>query len=125
MTDNIDKDEIRKAIDRLQVEHPCHFYFDATTFESTDNIDVVKRVIDNIMERIRDDADIHIICEMAKLYLDGVKPTVERPRGEWKRWTDEFSICSNCRTIYGFEHYFCPNCGADMRGGEHGEDSKP
>lgn len=87
MNDNIDKNEIRRAIDKLQTEHPCHFAFDATKFDSADSIDVVKRVIDNVMESIWDDADIHIICEMAKLYLDGVKPTVERPverpHGKW------------------------------------------
>jgi len=76
MNDNINKDEIRRAIDRLQVEHPCHFAFDATKYDSTDSVDVVKRVIDNIMDQLRDDADIHIICEMAKLYLDGVRPMV-------------------------------------------------
>ena len=121
MNDNIDKDEIRRAIDRLQVEHPCHFAFDATKFDSTDNVDVVKRAIDNVMKSIRDDADIHIICEMAKLYLDGVKPTIERPHGKWDR-----GFCSACgkrslRTtqtgeIFGIEHTpFCKNCGADMR----------
>lgn len=83
MSDNVDKDEIKRNIDRLQAEHPCHFAFDATKFDSEDNVDVVKRAIDSVMESIRDDADIHIICEFAKLYLDGVKPTLERPREEW------------------------------------------
>lgn len=82
MTDNVDKDEIRRAIDRLQTEHPCHFAFDAIKFDSTDSIDVVKRVIDNVMESIRDDADIHIICEFAKLYLEGVKPMI-KPKQMW------------------------------------------
>ena len=135
MIDNIDKDEIRKAIDRLQVEHPCHFAFDATKFDSTDTIDVITKVIDNVMESIRDDADIHIICEMAKLYLDGVKPTIEdRPHGEWienpkyNRRGKRFFNCSVCH--YGEKGEiiceisdskipnFCPNCGAKMKGGD-------
>lgn len=138
MNDNIDKNEIRRAIDKLQTEHPCHFAFDATKFDSADSIDVVKRVIDNVMESIRDDADIHIICEMAKLYLDGVKPTVERPverpHGEWETaYLDHVSFgarpkviyCSNCNSVVSHKSNFCEECGADMREEEVVENDAP
>ena len=31
-----------------------------------------------------EDTEINIICEFAKLYLDGVRPTIERPHGEYR-----------------------------------------
>lgn len=121
MSDNIDKDEIRRAIDRLQAEHPAHFTFDVTLFDDNTVFNEMQRAIDVIAKKCTDDNDIHIICEMAKLYLDGVKPTIERPHGKWDR-----GFCSVCgerslRTtqtgeIFGIEHTpFCKNCGADMR----------
>lgn len=85
MSDNIDKDEIRKAIDRLQLEHPVHFAFDATRIVEPSLAKAVQDDIDRVAKSLAKDASIHIICEMAKLYLDGVKPTVEpkKSRGEW------------------------------------------
>ena len=82
MTDNIDKGEIRKAIDRLQAEHPCHFTFDVTLFNHDADFGVIQRAIDMVAKKCQDDADIHIICEMAKLYLEGVRPMV-KPKQEW------------------------------------------
>ena len=44
-----------------------------------------------------------------------VRPVV---RGEWIGDGDCI-ICSNCKTAYTFMgSNFCPNCGADMRGGD-------
>ena len=85
MSDNIDKDEIRKAIDRLQLEHPVHFAFDATRIVEPSLAKTVQDDIDRVAKSLAKDESIHIICEMAKLYLDGVKPTVEpkKSRGEW------------------------------------------
>ena len=53
------------------------------------------------------------------------KPYEERPQGEWIKWNfktfgafgDYEYKCSNCEKVYGGEYNFCPNCGADMRGG--------
>lgn len=85
MSDNIDKNEIRKAIDRLQLEHPVHFAFDATRIVEPSMAKAVQDDIDRVAKMMVRDASIHIICEMAKLYLDGVKPTVEpkRSHAEW------------------------------------------
>ena len=52
-------------------------------------------------------------------------PTVERPHGEWKVYGKQGGIpitdmCSNCRyemKWYKNKYKFCPNCGADMKGG--------
>jgi len=49
-----------------------------------------------------------------------MKPADVRPvvRGEWIGDGDCI-ICSNCKTAYTFMgSNFCPNCGADMRGGD-------
>lgn len=49
----------------------------------------------------------------------------ERPQGEWIPQGDEFSWvfkCSCCGWVDGYpfneRHKYCPNCGADMRGGK-------
>ena len=42
-----------------------------------------------------------------------------RPKGKWEEGTQGY-YCSKC-DYYDqshFEHNFCPNCGADMRGGK-------
>ena len=53
-------------------------------------------------------------------------PTVEeRPQGKWMKWNfkdlgafcDWEYKCSNCEKVYGGEHNFCPNCGAEMQKG--------
>ena len=75
MIDKIDENEIRKAIDRLQLEHPVHFAFDATRIVEPSLAKTVQDDIDRVAKMMAKDATIHIICEMAKLYLDGVKPT--------------------------------------------------
>lgn len=127
MSDNIDKDGIRRAIDRLQEEHPAHFTFDITLFDNGTDFTGIQRAIDMVAKKCQDDADINIICEMAKLYLDGVKPTVARPRGTW---TEEFDESANpffqrrwrCSACNDYNYYgrsaFCPCCGADMREGD-------
>ena len=52
--------------------------------------------------------------------LKDIPPADVRPvvRGEWIGDGDCI-ICSNCKTAYTFMgSNFCPNCGADMRGGD-------
>ena len=122
---DINKDEIRKAIDRLQDEHPCHFAYNPTTFESMENVNSLSHAIDMVAKRMGEDSEINIICEFAKLYLDGVKPTVYRPHGEWivqrnKQGLHIYSVCSNCNVPYLDTDFpnFCPNCGARMKEGD-------
>ena len=45
----------------------------------------------------------------------------ERKRGKWIPFDIPWYRCSECgaeRENIAFMEYFCPNCGADMRGGE-------
>lgn len=82
MNDNIDKNEIRKAIDRLQAEHPCGIAYDPATFVNMEAVNTIKECVDKIARRMMEDTEINIICEFAKLYLDGVRPVV-MPKQEW------------------------------------------
>lgn len=82
MNDNIDKNEIRKAIDRLQAEHPCGIAYDPTAFVNMEAVNTIKEFVDKIARRMMEDTEINIICEFAKLYLEGVRPMVMRKQ-EW------------------------------------------
>lgn len=42
---------------------------------------------------------------------------VEKKRGEWFDRGSLSCRCSNCGCKANKEYSFCPNCGADMRGG--------
>lgn len=57
--------------------------------------------------------------------LVGSAPTIEeRKRGKWLRKLSQtpWPICSECGIYGANESNYCPNCGADMRGGkEDGE----
>lgn len=44
-------------------------------------------------------------------------PTVERPQGEWIKLRDYDFKCSLCGFSIMDKYNFCPECGADMRGG--------
>ena len=41
----------------------------------------------------------------------------ERPQGEWVEFEGGYR-CSNCDDIEVYTPNFCPNCGADMKGGK-------
>ena len=56
--------------------------------------------------------------------IDNAPTVEERPQGEWICITkstfpqyqpDEYK-CSECSGPSSIEYYFCPHCGADMRG---------
>ncbi len=108
-----------------------------------DVIGAMKKAIDNAPTVIVDscgkcpyykDRDRDIITEAyndgyktakQELVKDLVKEKSERPQGEWIKWNfktfgamgDWEYKCSNCEKVYGGEYNFCPNCGAEMKGG--------
>ena len=118
MKDRIDKDTIKKAIDKLQADHPCHFAYNHTSFGSIEDVNAISHAVDMVALRMQKDSEINIICELAKLYLEGVRPTIEHKQSEW---TAEGN-CKNCGEHAPFwcmaSTYhttpFCYNCGAKM-----------
>ena len=65
------------------------------------------------------------IADCLDAYTDeGCPNVIERPKGEWIEFDHGMGIvflkCSRCGEFQSRadNHSFCPNCGADMRGGE-------
>lgn len=53
--------------------------------------------------------------------IPSVEP--ERKRGKWMPFDNPWYKCSECGAVRenkSFMENFCPNCGADMRGGDNG-----
>ena len=60
---------------------------------------------------------------LAKTYVEQLPSAQpERKKGEWIPKDDGRYHCSSCDGIApkGYRWDFCPNCGADMRGGQNG-----
>lgn len=56
-------------------------------------------------------------------YECGQKSVEERPKGKWiKNPLQGLKDCSVCHYVSIEPKNYCPNCGADMRGEEHGTD---
>ena len=59
-------------------------------------------------------------------YLKGYKDGRAEPKhGRWVKWEGDVLTCSNCKHYWiqsgdQYDFKYCPNCGADMRGGENG-----
>lgn len=72
-----------------------------------------------------EDCSKEIINELHRKFEDlRTLPSVtpKRKTGKWitESLADDFAFvyslkCSECGKYYGWEHNFCPNCGADMR----------
>lgn len=128
-------EEARNAIEKYQKEHRLPFdpIMDVTAISSEEGVNIVSQQIEKISKKVEEDTDLWCICQMAKMYMQGVRPVypVKRP-GEWKL-RDKKYYCSECGEeainlesepdVYGHNYCltkFCPNCGTDMRGEENG-----
>lgn len=122
--------EVRKAIEKYQKEHPLHFgtMVDVTAISSKEGADIISQTIEQVAKKVDEDTELWCICEMAKMYMRGVKPVYPvRLQGEWLDVICEnggfyHGTCSICKVRndippVAFAH-FCPNCGADMRKGD-------
>lgn len=127
MNDNIDKNDIRRAIDRLQAEHPCGIAYDPAAFVNMEAVNLIKEGVDRIAKRMAEDTEINIICEFAKLYLDGVRPVVERKFSKWKVNLNEWikvKLNDKGKDIY-YHQYDATNRRIEMLGGKKIEPSMP
>lgn len=127
-------EEVRKAIEKYQKEHPLHSdMLDVTTISLKEGADIVSQIIEKVSKKVDEDTELWCICEMAKMYMQGVRPVYPvKQEGKWIKITKDGVtpieyVCSNCgRTVKSYyedyfvtkEYPFC-HCGADMRGEEH------
>ena len=117
-------EELKNAIEKYQEKHPLHFgaMLDVTEVSSKEDADIISQAIERISKEVSKDTDLWCICEMAKLYMQGVKPVYHvRPHGEWipnykSQFINPGRHCSLCGKCVQFSENFCPQCGADMRG---------
>ena len=133
----ITNEEARKAIEKYQKEHPLQFgtMIDVTAMSSKEGADIISQTIERVSKKIEEDTELWCICEMAKMYMQGVKPVYPvRPKGEWEIDSDGLPVCKECgeialqRVFVKMPHLiqevrmvksnFCPNCGAIMTGGD-------
>lgn len=112
-------EEVRKAIEKYQKEHSLPFgtMLDVTAISSKEGADIISQMIERVSKKIDEDTELWCICEMAKMYMQGIKPVYPaRQQGEWVKTNYGFYTCSKCGH-YGNAKFFsyCPYCGADMR----------
>lgn len=130
----ITNEEARKAIEKYQKEHPLPFgTIDVTAISSKEGADIISQTIEKISKQIDKDTELWCICEMAKMYMQGVRPVYPvRPQGKWIITSEDADgihhiKCPFCKYEKGSEFepyiivvfdklpYFCENCGAYMR----------
>ena len=116
----IDADALKKAIDK-EFEKA-----DLTDYEACSCVcEIYDKCIDNAPTV--EDCSLEIARKSLELgrRIGKLEGKGERPQGEWIKWNfktfgamgDWEYKCSNCEKVYGGEYNFCPNCGADMKGG--------
>ena len=117
-------EEVRKAIEKYQTEHKpfSASMMDVTMISSKEGADIISQTIEKISKKVEEDTELWCICEMAKMYMQGVKPVYPaRPQGKWIDLYPLTYECSICRgdaldvNEYPYKSNFCPHCGADMR----------
>ena len=103
----ITNEEARKAIEKYQKEHPLQFgaMLDVTAISSKEGADIISQTIEKISKKVEEDTDLWCICEMAKMYMQGVRPVYPvRPQSEWipvsERLPDDMQ-----KVLIWFEYY--------------------
>ena len=71
------EEQIRQAIDGFQKAHPVAFAFDIHHIRDDESLDIIKRTIDDLCEKAERDSEMHISMEMAKQYMNGVRPSYD------------------------------------------------
>ena len=81
---------------------------------------VEREAVREFIQSYRRSTDIafHMEEHLDEIPAADVRPVV---RGEWRerRFSEDVygAECSVCHTTWDYRTNFCPNCGADMRGG--------
>lgn len=110
-------EETRKLIEKYQKEHPLHFgmMMDVTAISSKEGVDIISQTIERVSKKVDEDTELWCICEMAKMYMQGVRPVYPvRPKAKWIRLGSESFYCSNCDNLRNVHDYYCEHCGSEM-----------
>ena len=91
--------------------------YDVTSLPDRESADSITEQINKIAEQIDKDTEMYLICEMAKMYMEGIQPHYDaRPKG---MWLDIYSShiaykCSNCGRLMPItdDFMYCPFCGS-------------
>ena len=100
----ITNEEARKAIEKCQAKHqiPFGMMLDVTAVSSKEGADIISETIKRVSEKVEEDTELWCICEMAKMYMQGVRPVYPvRPQGKWI-FFDQESVYDNTFR----DHYF-------------------
>ena len=112
----ITNEEARKAIEKYQEKHPLPFetMMDVTAISSKEGVDIISQTIEQISKKVEEDTELWCICEMAKMYMQGVRPVYPvRPQDKWipvsERLPEDGEEVLTCRNdgfreIQSFEH---------------------
>ena len=84
---NFTRKQIAEAIDKYQTEHPLFapMMYDVTSLPDIESADCITNEIRKYQDKIAEETEMWLICEMAKMYMQGVVPhyTVEeKPKCE-------------------------------------------
>ena len=120
MADQIDRQAAIDAIDRLDIPE------DMCVFEILSHIELEIGTLPSAQPEITLESAIDYLHSIGwmqehdRVLTESAQP--ERKTGEWietKHDLYDYFICSECCAGFtdGFQYRYCPNCGADMRGG--------
>ena len=120
MADLIDRQAAIDAIDRLDIPE------DMCVFEILSHIELEIGTLPSAQPEITLESAIDYLHSIGwmqehdRVLTESAHP--ERKTGEWietKHDLYDYFICSECCAGFtdGFQYRYCPNCGADMRGG--------
>lgn len=120
MSDLIDRQAAIDAIDRLDIPE------DMCVFEILSHIELEIGTLPSAQPEITLESAIDYLHSIGwmqehdRVLTESAQP--ERKTGEWietKHDLYDYFICSECCAGFtdGFQYRYCPNCGADMRGG--------
>ena len=111
--DLISREALKEKLSDANYQTYTHEYGNAIPTEWVMNAIDNATTVETDIEEVAKDAYEHG-------YTDGWKERFgepnERPQGEWVEFEGGYR-CSNCDDIEVYTPNFCPNCGADMRGG--------
>lgn len=90
----------------------------------TSAMDEAQKIMEQAKSRLRQVFE-GVYNSAYKRGLDDAKVETERTTGKWLPIIEPTAYpsvvrCSECGYIIAFEPYFCPGCGADMRGEQDG-----